>query len=403
MQAKSPNSVFTPSSPISSPELLVGREVETTRLLDYLERPGAVPVLVGDRGVGKTSVVKQALRQRDHIRVDCSEGITFDSLARAILRRAGISVDETESAHEITKSVEGKALPFGVGVSISGVQKDVRKKSELGQRKLDPLSLFEQLETLTKEFTIVLDEYDRLDSKSGIKTLVVDLAKAIADHGDSCQARLVIVGVAQSARQVLGHHESIHRSVHEMKINPLREEDIFRFLSAAESRLDITFEASVKKDLSHNSLGYPYFVHLVGLESVRAMRNRDSTKTNAVVTPSDLTVGKREAVSLAFQHLLARYKQAVYGLSDEDRAIVRAVVYSGAKGPTRFSLKRKLAERGVLSEEGFERVWSQLTKRGLLYALRDSDEIRFNEPLLKPFLLVLFGRATNVNQMSLFD
>lgn len=46
---------FTPSSPVTSVDLFVGRERELNQALDALGTPGVHPVVYGDRGIGKSS------------------------------------------------------------------------------------------------------------------------------------------------------------------------------------------------------------------------------------------------------------------------------------------------------------------------------------------------------------
>ena len=100
--------VYTPRGPIDRPELLVGRDRELLLLEDVFNQKGATAVVIGARGVGKTSLALQSLRNSQRLAyIVCSSKSNFDSLARRLLKDLGIEVYNVEESKEIGADVRG--------------------------------------------------------------------------------------------------------------------------------------------------------------------------------------------------------------------------------------------------------------------------------------------------------
>lgn len=200
--------VFTPAGPVTLPDFFVGREQEVADLKRGLKRKGEFPVVVGHRGVGKTSLVTLGLTEYPgkKYRLNCYEGMTFNELALGILREIGFNVNVTEEVKEIKKKVDGSAKILDVGVAASGEQVDSRKSTGVANRRIKPLELFhELLANVTGRVTFVLDEYDRVDPNDrAFHSNVADLLKTLADNSDRHQIRFIIVGISESAAALLG-------------------------------------------------------------------------------------------------------------------------------------------------------------------------------------------------------
>ena len=77
--------IFTPGSPPHEMNLLVGRTNEIERLKSYLLSHGIHPLVVGPRGIGKTSLVQHVLDQYQlTTQIEANTVSDFDELARSI-------------------------------------------------------------------------------------------------------------------------------------------------------------------------------------------------------------------------------------------------------------------------------------------------------------------------------
>lgn len=89
------NKVIRPSAPISSFEMLFGREKQVNEIEAALYADGRHVFIYGDRGVGKTSLAQTVAvklqTQNDPIFVGCEPGSTLGTIVNDILLKAKIS------------------------------------------------------------------------------------------------------------------------------------------------------------------------------------------------------------------------------------------------------------------------------------------------------------------------
>jgi Cdc6-like AAA superfamily ATPase len=222
--------VFTPAHPVTLPDFFVGRAQEVVDLNRGLRRGGEFPVVVGHRGVGKTSLVSLGLRGfAAHLhRINCHEGMTFDELARAILRETGLDTSHAQTTTEVKENVDGSFKILDIGIGTASEQNKSKTNEGIARVILKPLQLYTLLNKQCKEPTIfVLDEYDRIDTGDDtFHSMVADFLKTLADHTSDHNIKFVIVGISESAAALLGKHNSIERSSREIYVRTLRDEDI---------------------------------------------------------------------------------------------------------------------------------------------------------------------------------
>lgn len=406
--------VFRPGAPLEMPQFFFGREQELIDFTRALRRPGHHPIVIGHRGVGKTSLVLQALDKLagvSIIRITCDRVANFEDLGRSLLEQLGLDTTASEQTDETQKTIEGKGTLLGSGVAASGSEKHSIKRTGLASRRLTPWSLFQNLKNIKKKLVVVLDEYDSIQSSAKeLHGALASLIKILADNQRDCDSRLVVVGVAQSAEDLLGKHESIERSAREIYLRPLRFEDIDNFLSEAETQLHFKFHQSVREAIIRNSLGYPYYVHLVGLECIDAMLGRDTN--SRTVVEEDYLKAVRSAIQKAFRTTLRKYRTAVWGLEPQDKTFIRelvaAVTKDGGRIVPRQALQRQLESRNLMTSQQFNDTLIRLQQdKRLVFVSKNRDDVRFVEPLMAPFLRsAIFpdiGRGGSVTQPSLFD
>lgn len=342
--------------------------------------------------VGKTSLVHQTLRALDNPRViiGCNEHVSFQSFARELLKQIGLDPYETETGREIEKNINGQMKPFGVGVNTGAKQKNATKRDGLGKVKFDPWAIFEHIRVTNKNFIVVIDEYDAVPrSKKEFHSGIAYLMKHLADNAHDCNTRIIVVGIAQTAGELLGEHESIERSAREIYLRPLRREDIIDFLAETEHELGFKFSDSVKNAIAWCSNGYPYFVHLVGLECIDVMLSRDPQCR--FVADEHYRIAIKNSVSRAFRSILRKYNEAIEGITLHQKALIYQLAIHKDNELDRKELQRILAKKEKMDEKTFDHAWVPLAQeKRLIYVSRNQDKIRFSDPLMKPFLRGLF-------------
>lgn len=382
--------IFVPGSPITKKEYLLGREQEIKDLQNILKRPGQHAIIIGDRGVGKTSLVKQVLRETDYKALwrTCDPGSSFHIVFRNLLEDGGIDFRALEETDETSSEGELKSTPFGVGMSGKRINKHAKKYIESGPEEISPWTIFQSLESVSEKIILVLDEYDAIRysrSSHNFNTNTAYTMKILADHNERCDSRMVVIGVANSSNDLLGKHESIQRSAREIYLRPLSREHIQEFLDNAESELGIKFGIDVKERLAKGSLGYPYFVHLVGLECIEAMLTRDPKARE--VSWEDFAIGVDKAVDQAFRAELSKYKSVSNSTNSTERILIEGLASYPRAYPKREELRKYICKTYGIKEEIFELALNKLTQeKKFLYMSRREDEIRFIDPLMKAFI-----------------
>jgi hypothetical protein len=295
---------------------------------------------------------------------------------------------ETNSKSELKSDIK----VIGGSVNSEDIHKVVEKISSIN--KLDPIQAFELLKQANTDNVLVLDEYDSLNAQdkrqsSEFHTDVAYTIKTLGDQNDVCRNKVIIVGVSRSSEELIGKHESIRRNLREIYLRPLKQTHVIEYLEHIEDHVGIKFEEAVKADIAKTSLGYPYFCHLVGLDSVEHMLARNPK--SLTVTISDYNEGYRTAADKAFRAELSKYKDIFYEMTTrEEKNLLIAIAVSKNYPVERKSLKKDYENYKIKGD--FEKVLLKLTQDlKVIYLSRHSDRIRFYDPLLRPFLLKFFN------------
>lgn len=382
--------VFTPSSPVLDSRFVVGREQEKKDLKRILQRRGQHGIVIGDRGVGKTTLVKHVLNQMEQPTVwhPASPNLSYDKAFKDLLLRLNADINEIETTRE--KSVKGHAkadlLLFDIGAE--GQEKTSKRIKGDAFETLNPWMVFQYLARFASDAIIVIDEYDALSTvepKSSFHDGIAYTMKHLGDHNDICNARLIIVGVAFSAEALLGKHDSVRRNAKELFLTPLRYSDIYDFLDEAEDYLKIQFERRVKERIARGSMGYPYFFHLIGLEAIDSMlaRNKDAR----TVTWDDFSTAVNNAVESEMRDFMQKYKSKSTGLTKEENTILVELTWWKEYGIDRLRFLNYLKKKHEISFDKANSAIMQLAQmRKFIYLSRHKDDIRFRDPLMKAFL-----------------
>ena len=94
--------IFLPGSPVKDRRYLVGREQEIIDLKNILKRSGQHAIVIGDRGVGKTSLVKLVLDEKEYNDCwrTCDTNTSFTDVFKSLLQRCGVDFRGMEETNE---------------------------------------------------------------------------------------------------------------------------------------------------------------------------------------------------------------------------------------------------------------------------------------------------------------
>lgn len=382
--------IFLPGSPVKDRKYLLGREQELTDLHNILDRPGQHAIVIGDRGVGKTTLVKEVLRENKYKYAfrTCDPVSSFATVFKNLCKTVVNNPTPIEIINESTTEGGLQGTPLGFGVTVKKANKTYEKYIPEISSLEGPWDVFSIFKSFPHKWIFILDEYDSIGQSqdpSNFHTNVAYLIKQLADNNDECDSRIIVIGVAKSSTALLGKHESIQRSAREIYVRRLRRSDILKFLELSEEDLGIHFDDAVKYHFAHGSLGFPFFLHLVGLECIESMLRRDANSRE--VTFFDFQIAVRRAVDQAFRAELSKYS-AILEISDKhEKAIIDTLAVFKYSHPKRDIIQKEVTKLYGINEKDFDVSLLKLTQeKHFIFMTRETDELRFIDPLMQPFL-----------------
>jgi Cdc6-like AAA superfamily ATPase len=338
---------FQPAKEIDSATRFAGRKNAVSEAYYGLVAHGAHVAIVGNRGIGKTSLARQIIniasgdntlltklemphdRKLDFLPIyfACGNSIknTHDLLERLLSSNSCLA-EWIYDVPKASKIVRGYNPKFGVNllgaeVSLSG-EKTTETATEpaLSSHSIDAVftnavAAIVERKVSTDGILIVIDEFDQIADPSGFASFLKSLATNVP------QVKFCIVGVAQDIQYLMKEHQSSDRlfagaiiTLPSMSAGELKE-----IISIAEQTIDqyIIFDPEAADRVAMLAQGHPYMVHLIGKYTLRSAYQSDRRTISATAIDETVaSIAERGADPI----LEGRYKKAV--ASSEQREIV---------------------------------------------------------------------------------
>jgi energy-coupling factor transporter ATP-binding protein EcfA2 len=244
---------FTPSQPVADVRRLAGRTALIRRVIRSIEDQDLHVVLFGDRGIGKTSVLKviQGLAERANYLVhyvSCGQSATFSEVFRSLAKRIPLLYDGASDPTAGNKDGDSSLadyLPDG-DFSVSQLTE-----------------VFSRIEGT--RILLILDEFDRSDVNE-FRRAIGELIKNLSDS--SIRVQLLIGGVAANLSELVAHVPSIRRNIVGIGVPNLDRDEVAEMVDIAEASGNVRFDAMARDRLTEVSAGLPYLVGLIGQHAV---------------------------------------------------------------------------------------------------------------------------------------
>ena len=305
---------FSPAREIQNPKDFVGRRAEIESGISALMNRAGFLAIYGLRGVGKSSIaqqmmliakgdvtipnalaIKRLLPQKGfnylvhYIRCD-----GFVKNIKDLLKRILFGDDRNPSLFSLTKTGNRRLAEFkktvsadaGVGVFGAKVQgKRVKEEKYENYVSDDLIQQFRQLLGIIQRdnnkntgLLIIIDEFDTIADKEGFSSLVKSCSSDYVKFG--------IVGIATTVSELIRDHSSIGRQIDFIHVPLMPETELSLILRRGEFSVQriINFEEEAESLITSHAEGFPYFVHLLGKESMLLSFQKKSTR----VTKQDL-------------------------------------------------------------------------------------------------------------------
>jgi Cdc6-like AAA superfamily ATPase len=362
---------FTPAAPIDDTRLWADRPQEVFTCMDALWQKGLHVAVYGERGVGKTSLANvlpklikdPRLPYLDAVRVDCNTQDDFRSIWRKVFRALGQSHPED-----------------------GGLD--------------DPEEIRFRLEGLERLTLIVLDELDRMEDNDTL-SLLADTVKTLSDH--ATDATLMFVGVAESVESLLGEHESVVRSVRQVRMPRMSQPELGDILDKGFGSVDLEVDPAARTRMVRMAEGLPHFAHLLGLYSGQHAVSDDREQ----VEPPDVDRAVSDAVRT--HSILSEYHRATESPQPDHlfEEVVLACTFAPRDELGYFRARdvrdplNRIMYRTDMSIPRYQRHLNELAGSVRLTLQKEGKPrhyiYRFRNPLLQPFVkmaMLAKGRMT---------
>lgn len=290
--------VFTPAVPVSEDALFAGRAKQIDQAIDAINQRGQHAVVYGERGVGKTSLANVlSSRLVTHAgegaiapRINCDATDDFASVWRKVLKQ----IKWTEERRE-------------VGFAGAPLQ-EMRTAADVfpGDAGVTPDAVRELLARLGhgRALLVIFDEFDRLTDQAARRTMA-DTIKTLSDH--DVPATIIAVGVADNVGDLIAEHESIDRSLIQIRMPRMERDELHELLDKGMSRLGMRLAPEIRRKIADLSQGLPPYAHRLALHAARSAIRRHAL----TIIERDFRHAVRDAVENVQQSLRENYRKAV--------------------------------------------------------------------------------------------
>tara|TARA_R110000787_G_scaffold279936_2_gene390363 strand:- start:453 stop:1733 length:1281 start_codon:yes stop_codon:yes gene_type:complete len=406
------NNAFSPTHEIKDPNKFIGRYEEIESLIIGLSTESSFLSIFGLRGIGKSSIAKQIklIAEGDktlpkelgldyllprkgfnfmvHL-VSCDDFIID---IKSLIGRILLGDDQNESIFSHNKNgnkravsykekekafIGGSAYVFKAGIEGEDeTTYENRITNDLIQEFRQALSTTQKDNHEKSGLLILIDEFDILKNKSGFASLVKTCSSKFIKFG--------VIGIGESVEDLVEDHASVGRQISSVLVKPMNPKELKQIINTAVKSLkkQIKFDDSVVEDIVKEAEGFPYFVHLLGKESLllafkRKLKLIDEALYSEVKT--NLIKGRFESTQ-EFRYIDICRTSAerelmlkLFALSDENNILIEDIYEIareyGLDSPSRYI--DKLTEKGKIAP--------------VLVTSRDKRHVRFSDPILKVY------------------
>lgn len=295
---------FRPATPIDTETLFAGRKAQMERIIEVVSQAGRHAVIYGIRGVGKTSlarVMTEIIERGGDMSsrlYTCNSGDTFDNIWRSVL--ADILLNYQRPPTGFTGE------PTSATASALDLIAPLVTNPDGSPRTLRPDDVRRALEIASQHGggqVIVIDEFDRVQDHA-VRRLFADTIKALSDRG--IDATIVLVGVADSVDQLVDAHPSIERSIAQIHMPTMSNDELAEIIDLGMSVAELTVEDAFRDDVVRLAHGLPNYVHLLAQNSARVAIDNGRTH----VLRSDLDKGIARSLTEMDESVLNAYHRA---------------------------------------------------------------------------------------------
>ncbi|PZV09332.1 MAG: hypothetical protein DCF32_02605 [Leptolyngbya sp.] len=342
---------FLPAKEITDVERFAGRESAINDVYYALVAEGSNIAVVGNRGIGKTSLARQiigigsgdnAILDKVGIKYDhpldfltvyfaCGSQITsIEELLERLLTSSNCLAEWIYDIPNAKKIMTDYSPKFSAKLFDTGFELGASKKTEntdqsvISNHKIDVV-FTNIVDAIVKRriakngILIVIDEFDQISDPSGFASFL----KAIATN--SPEVKFCIVGVAKDIQVLMKEHDSTDRlfagSI--IPLDSMGDPELESIINNAEQYINssIIFQNDARRKMIDLAQGHPYMIHLIGKFALRSAFQEGRSKISGSDIDNTLSsIAERRADPV----LEGKYRKAVAS-SQQRETVLKAM------------------------------------------------------------------------------
>jgi GTPase SAR1 family protein len=263
-----PHEVFTPNrAPLQEHQVYAARE-EAEKTLRRAFRRRDVPVVIGEFGVGKTTLVTRFFRDEAeegrfaHFASPADKNL--ENLAKVVLEQLGYSVEksrETTSGSELGGEVGG-----GVFATLTAKLTGKLSQSDSRTEELVVTTPTDQgLLRLMNEARVILAIDEMHKASDGFRLQLAEMLKAVSTLNLDYPS-VVVLGTTADATDLVREDEGIDRSVQEVRLEPMTKAESRFVVRDGMEKLQITIGDNLVEAIIQTAAGAPALLQGICLD-----------------------------------------------------------------------------------------------------------------------------------------
>jgi hypothetical protein len=303
----SPNDVFTPGRlPIRSTNVYAARGDAEALFRKTLGR-GMIPVVFGEYGVGKTSMARYALRDKESegllVNIESVADKSLDDVFARCLEKLGYTVKVTriDGTSQAQTHEQGGQAEAGAGGWLKAIVASKRTTASGSNTQIEQQFVVTSptdsrvIEVCEQAgVALLIDELHRASSD-----FASDLSKFIKSYGNAnCQNfKVILLGTSSDASRLVASDPGIDRLIQEVHLKSMTEAESDYVVNKGMSDLAIQIDRDTSNRIVRTSVGSPSILQYLSLEVAEAAfpRNPRACTLDDVQSALDVFVETKEA------------------------------------------------------------------------------------------------------------
>ncbi|PPF23788.1 MULTISPECIES: AAA family ATPase [unclassified Rathayibacter] len=400
--------VFTPGRPANKG--FVNRPQQESDFNSLLDDPGTQILVWGESGAGKSSLVSNVLkaREQEFITTRCTSTTTYDDILSSAFEQIGAMIRSSESTQETRSTSSGVEIGGSQSpVTISGNASFEGTRGDEYSRVVSAQLTAEMLAPRlgAKKLVWMIEDVHKVSAAERAK--LADAMKVFSDESPRFEdLRIIILGVAETAGDILRAPSNMSGRLADVRIPPLRDDELGVLLDMAKELLNVDFSTVRSRIIAH-SVGVASITHALARECCIALGIRETAATPIGVTHQALEQAKGAYSRTRSGVMKADFDKALEVTQTRKyhnyAIILRAIASLPERGATHAEIYARIRESHSEYPAGNLTQYLrklQLPERSALIRKTSEGLFRYDQPLQHAYAILRFDLPVNSDWAS---